>query len=72
VDIRENQSDTIVQSDTKGTGSEVKWIELDFLIQHFDVAKTILECKYQSELTEKQRELFDKTVAEKIMTVISN
>ncbi len=40
-------------------------IELYFFIQHVDGTKTILECKYQSELTEKQRELLDKTVAEK-------
>jgi len=44
-------------------------IELDFLIQHVDGTKTILECKYQSDLTQKQRELLEKTVAEKKLVI---
>jgi hypothetical protein len=44
-------------------------IELDFIIKNFDGTKTLLECKYYSELTEKQRELLEKSCAEKKLVI---
>jgi len=46
-----------------------KGIELDFIIKNFDGLKTILECKYHSELTEKQRALLEKSSAEKKLVI---
>jgi predicted AAA+ superfamily ATPase len=43
----------------------VDGIELDFIFQELDGGKTILECKYNSELNAKQQALFDRSDAEK-------
>jgi predicted AAA+ superfamily ATPase len=47
----------------------VDGIELDFIFENINRNKTLLECKYNSQLNQKQRELFDKSDAEKKLII---
>jgi predicted AAA+ superfamily ATPase len=47
----------------------VNGIELDFIFQELSGDKTILECKYNSEMNPKQQILFDKVEAEKKLVI---
>ena len=47
----------------------VDGIELDFILKEADGTKTILECKYNSELNPKQQKLMDSSDAEKKLII---